>query len=364
MKKFYFAFVLLFSLAWVQPLLAQPEITPSLQGAVSEKSADEFISINIRLSAQYDETKLLKDSRRIRQASERREYVVNTLKEYSQREQAGLLALLRDLESQAKVKEIQALWIGNLVTCQVLPEVVGLLSTRKDLARLDYNRMQQVLDTTILDEPVPEAKPDQLRNGKAIVWSLSLINAPQVWEEGYTGEDVIVAVIDSGVNYNHQDIAANMWTSLAFPFHGYNFLNNSNNPMDDNGHGTHCAGTVAGNGTAGTQTGVAPSATIMALKVLDSGGSGTEAGVWAAIQFSVEHGARSMSLSLGWKHAWNPDRSMWRTTMNNALAAGVVASGAAGNEGDSYSDSPPSQVRTPGDMPPPRPPPHPTPPGG
>lgn len=364
MKKFYFAFVLLFSLAWVQPLLAQPEITPSLQGAVSEKSADEFISINIRLSAQYDETKLLKDSRRIRQASERREYVVNTLKEYSQREQAGLLALLRDLESQAKVKEIQALWIGNLVTCQVLPEVVGLLSTRKDLARLDYNRMQQVLDTTILDEPVPEAKPDQLRNGKAIVWSLSLINAPQVWEEGYTGEDVIVAVIDSGVNYNHQDIAANMWTSLAFPFHGYNFLNNSNNPMDDNGHGTHCAGTVAGNGTAGTQTGVAPSATIMALKVLDSGGSGTEAGVWAAIQFSVEHGARIMSLSLGWKHAWNPDRSMWRTTMNNALAAGVVASVAAGNEGDSYSDSPPSQVRTPGDIPPPWTHPNQTAPGG
>ena len=353
MKKIYLVVFLLLNFFLIDSLWAQPEVTPALEAILQEKSGEEFISVNIRLAKQYDPVVLLEESQRIKNPSGRRTYVVNTLKAFSQQEQADLLSLLRQLEIQGKVKEIQPLWIGNLVTCQILPEVVELLLARKDLARLDYNKMQQVLDTSILDEPVPGARPDQIKSGKEIIWSLNLINAPQVWEEGFTGEEVIVAVIDSGVNYNHLDIAANMWTSLEFPYHGYNFLSNSNNPMDDNGHGTHCAGTVAGNGTAGTQTGVAPSATIMALKVLDAGGSGTEAGVWASIQFAVEHGARVMSLSLGWKHAWGPDRSMWRTAMDNALAAGVIASVAAGNEGDSYSDTPPDQVRTPGDIPPP-----------
>ncbi|MEE4178557.1 MAG: S8 family serine peptidase [Bacteroides sp.] len=353
MKRFYPVLFLFINLILAQSLWAQPMITPSLQETISEKSAEEFISVNIRLTAQYDEALLLENSRQQRNLSDRRAYVVNTLKAFALQEQAGLISLLRELEAQGKVKDIMPLWIGNLVNCQMLPEVIDVLALRKDLARLDYNKMQQVLDTEILEEPIPEIKSDQLKSGKSIVWSVDLINAPEVWAEGYTGEEVIVAVIDSGVNYNHLDLAGHMWASIAYPYHGYNFLNNSNNPMDDNGHGTHCAGTVAGNGTAGTQTGVAPSATIMALKVLDAGGSGTEAGVWAAIQFSAEHGARVMSLSLGWKHAWGPDRSMWRTTMNNALAAGVIASVAAGNEGESYSDTPPSQVRTPGDIPPP-----------
>jgi hypothetical protein len=353
MKKFYPVFILLFGLIWVQPLLAQPEITPSLLEIISEKSSGEYISINISLSAQYDEAMLLQNSKRIKNASDRRAFVVNELKNFSSYEQSGLLGLLNSLEAEGKVKQINPLWIGNLVNCLVLPEVVQILSTRSDLARLDYNKMQQVLETDSFSDEFKEAKADKLKNTANIAWNVSLINAPQVWAEGFTGEEVVVSVIDSGVNYNHQDLAGRMWTHPNFPNHGFNFLNNSHNTMDDNSHGTHCAGTVAGNGVAGTVTGIAPGATIMALKVLDSGGSGTEAGVWAAIQFSVEYGASVMSLSLGWKHAWSPDRSMWRTTMNNALAAGVIASVAAGNEGTSFSDVPPSQVRTPGDIPPP-----------
>ena len=53
-----------------------------------------------------------------------------------------------------------------------------------------------------------------------------------------------VAVIDTGVNYSHGDLAANMWTSAAYPNHGYDDVDNDNNPMDLNGHGTHVAGTI------------------------------------------------------------------------------------------------------------------------
>ena len=71
------------------------------------------------------------------------------------------------------------------------------------------------------------------------------------------------------------DLQDHMWDGgAAYPNHGYDFGNNDNDPMDVNGHGTHTAGTIAGDGTAGTQVGVAPDAIIMALKIFDDAGNG------------------------------------------------------------------------------------------
>jgi subtilisin family serine protease len=144
---------------------------------------------------------------------------------------------------------------------------------------------------------------------------------------------VIVAVLDTGVNYNHNDLVGNMWVHPDFPNHGYNTYNDNYNTMDGGGHGTHVAGTVAGTGKSGLKTGVAPDATIMAVKVLSSIGSGWEDRVWSGIEFAVENGAHVMNLSLSWRPGWNPDFAVWRTLMDNALAAGVIAAVAAGNSG-------------------------------
>ena len=177
--------------------------------------------------------------------------------------------------------------------------------------------------------------PEDGKGVNEITWNVTKVNVPAVWALGYTGAGIKVGVLDTGVNYNHVDLADHMWSDPGYPNHGYDFANNDNNPIDDNGHGTHCAGTVAGDGTAGSQTGMAPDATIIALKVLNSTGSGTESGVWAAIQFIVDHGGDVISMSLGWQHSWGVDRASWRNSFNNALAAGVIAAVAAGNEGDS-----------------------------
>jgi hypothetical protein len=187
--------------------------------------------------------------------------------------------------------------------------------------------------------------------------TLLMMNAPEVWDLGYTGQDIVVAILDTGVNYNHNDIKNNMWEHPDYPFHGWNFVNNTNNPMDDHilgGHGTHVAGTVAGDGTSGSQTGVAPGAKIMALKVLNSFGGGSESNVWNALQFGIDNEADVLNLSLGWLHANNPNRTVWRNTFDNVLAAGIISSVAAGNEGNQLGQYPvPDNVRTPGDVPPP-----------
>lgn len=352
MKKIYYLLLLFVTPLMTNTLQAEPEVTPALQEVLSEKGEEDFISVNLRLTAQYDQDELYRASRTFRDGALRRSYVVNELKQFSAETQQELLDYLYDMEATGKVRAIRPLWIGNLVNCEARPEVIHELMTRKDLARIDYNKMRMVLMTDAHLSGAPVAKPDNIRTPDNLAWNVTLVNADQVWAEGFTGEGAIVAVMDTGINYNHHDITDNMWEHPDYPNHGYNFVNNNHNTMDYQSHGTHCAGTVAGTGAAGTGTGIAPGATIMNLKVLDDGGSGTEAGVWAGIEFAVEYGAHVMSLSLGWQHSWGPDRSMWRTTMNNALSAGVIAAVAAGNEGQ-WGSPPPGQVRTPGDVPPP-----------
>ncbi len=351
-KRFYYLFLFFFTLSLTPGVFAQPEVTPALQDVLSEKAEEEFISVNMRFEAQIDDQQLYQQSRTIRDREKRRRFVVDELKAFSEQHQAGLLSWLEDMQAAGKAKNIRPLWVANLVNAEVKPSVVQELMARKDLDRLDYNQMRKVLMSDQELSAAPKALQDKTKDIN-LAWNVTLVNADQVWDQGFTGEDVIVAVMDTGINYNHLDITDNMWIHPDYPGFGYNFVNNNHNTMDQQGHGTHCAGTVAGTGAAGTGTGIAPGATIMNLQVLSSSGSGSEAGVWAGIQFAIDYGAHIMSLSLGWQHAWGPDRSTWRVTMNNALSAGLIAAVASGNEGGWGGQPPPSEVRTPGDVPPP-----------
>jgi len=267
--------------------------------------------------------------------------MVNELKSFANQSQEGLRKELDALSKTGEVSQVKSLWIANVINCYATPEAITLLTGRSDIERIDLD------EERILIDPV-EITEIEGGGSKEITYNVNIMKVPQVWGIGFTGEGIVVAVLDTGVNYDHDDLEGNMWTHAEFPYHGWNFVNNTNNPMDYHGHGTHCAGTVAGNGNAGSQTGMAPSAKIMALQVLGADGGGSESGVWAGIQFAVEHGANILSLSLGWQHAWNPDRASWRNAMDNALAAGVIAAVASGNEGGG---SAPSNVRTPGDVP-------------
>lgn len=331
------------------PMAAQGVITPNLQQRLDQSKSEEMIRINIRLSDQIDSAELTAKTAGITDKEQRRSMVVNELRSFAEVSQKDILAFLGSAEKNQQVTQIKSLWIVNLINCYATPGIIGQIAQLPGIERLDYDQMRKVIEET--DPAPPVAPADKLGDKSNIAWNVSLVNAPEVWEQGYTGEGIIVAVLDTGVNASHQDLAGRMWTHIDYPNHGYNFVNNNYDTSDNQSHGTHCAGTVAGNGTAGTTTGIAPGATIMALKVLGDTGSGTEAGVWAAIEFSVEYGAHVMSLSLGWRHSWNPDRAAWRIAMENAMNAGVIAAVAAGNEGGWGGDPPPAQVRTPGDCP-------------
>lgn len=122
------------------------------------------------------------------------------------------------------------------------------------------------------------------------------INAPEAWDSGTSCSAQVVAVIDTGVKYDHQDLAQNMWQNaretvngvdddgngIIDDIYGYNAISDSGNPLDDNGHGTHCAGTIGAVGNNGLGVaGVCHNIQIMAIKFLGSNGSGS---LWSAVK--------------------------------------------------------------------------------
>ena len=174
---------------------------------------------------------------------------------------------------------------------------------------------------------------------------------------GYTGAGVVVAVVDSGVNYDHLDLADHLWDGgEAFPHHGYDIVNGDDDPMDDKGHGTHVAGIVCGDGTSGSQTGVAPDATLMCVKTTAADGFGGAVNIAGGMEWAVEHGCDLINLSQGMAGAGIADKEIFRRTCTAILDAGIVALVCAGNEGNAFLQMAypiPNNVRVPASCPPP-----------
>lgn len=172
------------------------------------------------------------------------------------------------------------------------------------------------------------------------------VDAPDAWEASRDATSVIVAVIDTGVDYLHEDLAPNMWTNpgeipgngidddgngYVDDVHGYDFANFDAAPMDDHGHGTHCAGTIAAAGNNGVGVvGVCWRGRIMALKFFDAAGVGYDSGAIACIEYAVRMGARVLSNSWGGGGA----SAALEDAIAAAGAAGVVFVSAAGNYGE------------------------------
>jgi len=339
-----FALVALCLSAYSQEI---PKIDTELQEEMQFRDDNELIKINIILKAQYDQSELGSKAAIYRLKEDRRTFVVNELKRYSQETQQEIMSYLTNFERSNSVSEIKQFWIFNGISCNATKEVIEELSYLDDILIIGFDKEHNWI--------FEDENPRPADGTREITYNVLKVNAHLVWDLGYEGEGIIVAIVDTGVNYNHNDLKTHMWTHPDYPNHGWNFVGNNNNPMDDHNHGTHCAGTVAGDGTAGSQTGMAPKAQIMAIKVWNSQGSGGTSSMCQGIQFAVEKGAHIVSMSGGvWGGGSAAERIQFRNTMNNVLDAGLIASIAAGNDHTgTYYQAIPNQVRVPGNCPPP-----------
>jgi subtilisin family serine protease len=184
------------------------------------------------------------------------------------------------------------------------------------------------------------------------------IHATQAWSVSTGSSSVVVADVDTGINYNHPDLAANVWKNpgeipgngidddhngYVDDVYGINPVSGNVNPLDDNGHGSHTAGTMGalGNNGAGV-TGVNWNVKLMGLKFLDSSGSGTTADAITCINYAVDmkvnHGINVVAINASW--GGGAGDSLLKSAIDAAGAAGIVFVAAAGNSGSNNDTAP------------------------
>ncbi|WP_238158502.1 S8 family serine peptidase [Kribbella voronezhensis] len=203
----------------------------------------------------------------------------------------------------------------------------GIVAVKSELAAPD------MLKTLKADASVEKASLDYIRTassapndtyyGSDQAGALGAIRMPQAWDLTKTAGAQTVAVLDTGIDAGHPDLAGRV---LA----GYNEIRPGTSPNDDNGHGTMTAGIIGANTNNGAGVaGVAWNVKILPVKVLDSSGSGPDSGIIAGINWAASNGAKVINMSLG----GDGDDSLLHDAVKSAVAKGVVVVAAAGNTG-------------------------------
>jgi len=246
------------------------------------------------------------------------------------RSQAVPGKVLVKLKSNATTMSVQ-----SLSMVQAIP---GLPGTRV-YAVPSGASMEDTLARLRQDPNVAYAEPDYVYHAiedtsatvpsvSSQLWGMEKIQAPQAWATSEGSPNVVVAVVDTGVDYNHEDLKDQV-------IKGPNLVANTADPMDDQGHGSHVAGTIAGIGVNGVY-GVAFKTKILAIKVLGSDGSGDTATIAQGILKANELGAKVINLSLG-----GPDKSQTlEDAVNTVNGKGTLVVCAAGNDGNTGVDYP------------------------
>lgn len=271
-----------------------------------------------------------------------RKKIIAKLKEIAAKEQK---AILEALDSPAGA---QGLWVANAISLQLEPEAIEKAASL-DSVKYVYvgaklpgaggaGSVGQVLE--------PGEREPFKAKGKTVSWNLKNIGADRVWSKlKVTGEGAVVAMFDQGVRYTHEDLRGNIWINddevpgngkdddgngLVDDLYGFDFgtMKAKVTPRRSGRgieHGTVTGGIVAGDGTGGTVTGVAPRARLMILI-----GGGTTHGAARVFQYALEGGADVVNMSFSNANLGNL-RGFWRLMADQASCAGLVLVSGAGN---------------------------------
>ena len=245
-----------------------------------------------------------------------------------------------DLLAQVSGSIRQSFWlVPGLVSIETdlpLPWAAAQLAAAGDVVRY----VEPVYVVHALDTVPNDPYLNQL-------YGMEQIHAPLAWDQ-HTGDGTfVIAVIDTGVDYGHQDLADNVWTNpgevpgngvdddgngYIDDVHGWDFYNNDADPMDDNSHGTHCGGTVGavGNNSIGV-VGVNWNCRLAGVKFLGAGGSGSIEGAIGAVQYCVANEFKVSNNS--WGAGGNTGQSLYDAIQNAGDQFGHVFCAAAGNSG-------------------------------
>jgi len=309
-----------------QPQSGEPTVAPEVAQQL-DASGDDEVAVIVRLRDQVNLDVLAGEARalgRERGDAARADAVVDALRNRAERSQAAVRGLLEAAEARGDASGVQGFWIFNGFAATVDGETLDALAAHPDVA------------SVTLDEEI--VLPDPPGEPRLPIWGLEKVNAPTVWgDHGYTGEGVVVGIMDSGADGSHPALSdryrgrdgdhADSWFAAT----GENYPT----PGDGHGHGTHVTGTIVG-GAPGDITGVAPDAEWIMAKIFRDTGSTSTSIIHAGFEWMLAPGGDPSAapdlVSNSWGSAatysteFLPDVEAW-------LAAGILPVFAAGNDG-------------------------------
>lgn len=208
---------------------------------------------------------------------------------------------------------------------------VSAIAVSIDQGKLD--ELKRNPNITYIENNVPISLSNRSQNIEEIFninqlaeterWNIQSTSGPAAWELGFTGKNVNIAVIDTGIS-PHSDLRVSG---------GYSTIDSTTEWTDDNGHGTHVAGIISSERNDFGVVGVAPGANIYSVKALDSDGEGTLDDLLEAIEWSIQNEMDIINLSLG----TNYESSTLQTVIDKAYNAGILIVGASGNDSEGNS---------------------------
>lgn len=306
----------------------QSKMTPALTKATQDRRPDEKTNILIVMTQQYDASGLEQRTPSMSRKNRSR-LVTEELQQLSQETQADLIGLLK--ANPDKVSDITPFWIINGIGCKATPDMIRTIAQREDVSIIE---LDDAFQTPVVK--FEEAENDNPRE----LWNITQIHADQVWTyngtTGYTGNGVVVAVLDCGVNYLHNDLKPHMWNNgtVANPVYGYNAIFPDEPPLDDNVYGNGQGSMVAGI-IAGSTTGIARDAQIMAVKISNSEGVTTQTMILNGVQFADGTTNPADIIVITACENGIEARASYRQMMDNLQHSKVVVT-SAGDQGQTY----------------------------
>lgn len=316
----------LFAAAAVAAVVASPSIAGTLDRSLDMPSGDDVrVIISFKSSVARGRTV----------AAEKRGAVIQSFQAEADRTQASVRALIEGSRAGARAN-VTPFWIANAIAATVSPEMAREIAARSDVEAVFPNETLRLEPTRQGEIPRREQEIME-RAAKApgdtaeYTYGLLKVKIPELRQVyGLNGEGVKVGIIDTGIDASHPDLQGKVvgWKD---------FVNSKPAPYDDQGHGSHCAGTIAGGAASGLNIGVAPKAQLLVGKVFTASGTAATEHILAAMQWmadpdgnpSTNDQPRLCSNSWG----GGPGRKVFLEATQKWVAVGVFPSFAAGNSG-------------------------------
>lgn len=312
-----------------RPATAENRIEPAVLAQLRDRENAQ-VPVLIRLTARAD----LRPAQRLADPLARRSSMVATLQATAAASQDDVLRLLQQAEANGQAAEIRSLWIINAVAAQASQPTIEALAALPGVEEIQLD--ERITLETDFDPAEVVIVPDEVE------WGIQRVQADQVWRAlGIDGRGVVVANMDSGVDYLHPDLQPRYRGYLgpdAPPIHRGNWFDATGTearyPVDSSGHGTHTMGTIVGENGIG----VAPGATWIAVRTFNSAGQGLESWIHAGFEWLLAPDGDPALAPDVVNNSWSNSNSrteIFSETVTLLQEAGIIQVFSAGNYGPS-----------------------------